>query len=210
MINFFLDFPTFFYHILSAQIICWVCLDTVATFSMKPCEPIFVKLLCGVLYSDKELLLQAQSLLVEKYGQIDYQSPEFAFDVSEYYRTEMDWPIFRLFWSFEKLINPSELAHIKIECNAIEDQLAIGGNRKVNLDPGYLDYDKIVLASAKYNWQKIYLDFGIYADLTLRYEKGKYLPFPWSFPDFKQGHYNETLLRIREIYKQQMKQLKSG
>ena len=46
---------------------------------------------------------------------------------------------------------------------------------------------------------------GIYADLTLRYEKGNYFPFPWSFPDFKEGHYNKMLLRIRELYKQQRK-----
>jgi hypothetical protein len=61
------------------------------------------------------------------------------------------------------------------------------------------------LASAKYNGQKIYLNFGIYADLTLHYEKGNYYPYPWSFPDFKNGGYNQTFLRIREIYKLQLK-----
>jgi len=177
---------------------------------MKPSLPSQVKLLCAVLFTDEKLLAKATDLLKRKYGDIDFESDLFTFEVSDYYRLEMGWPIFRVFWSFEQLIDPKAIAAIKIECNEIEDQLAIDGKRKVNLDAGYLDYDKIVLASAKYNWQKIYLDLGIYADLTLRYEKGKYVPFPWSFPDFKQGHYNQTLLRIREIYKQQMKQLKSG
>jgi len=59
---------------------------------------------------------------------------------------------------------------------------------------------------AEYNGQKVYLDRGIYADLTLRYEKGNYYPYPWSFPDFKEGLYNQTFLRIREIYKAQLKQ----
>jgi len=172
---------------------------------MNPSEPIPVKLFCGVLYSDELLLNDARLLLVEKYGEIDHQSDQFNFEISEYYRPEMGWPIYRTFWSFYRLINPNEIARVKIECNKIEDQLAITGNRKVNLDPGYMDYDKIVLASAKYNGQKIYLNHGIYADLTLRYEKGKYYPFPWSFPDFKTGQYSQTFLRIREIYKAQLK-----
>ena len=172
---------------------------------MEPSEPIPVKLFCGVLYSDEQLLNDSRLLLVEKYGEIDYQGDQFNFEISEYYRPEMGWPIYRRFWAFETLINPNEIARLKIECNEIEDQLTVAGNRKVNLDPGYMDYDKIVLASAKYNGQKIYLDYGIYADLTLRYEKGEYYPYPWSFPDFKEGQYNQTFLRIREIYKVQLK-----
>jgi len=165
------------------------------------------KLISGVLYTDKNLLQQAKTLMIQNYGEIDFESDAFIFDVSDYYHQEMGSQIYRIFWSFEKLINPKDIAQIKIEYNEIEDSLAINGNRKVNLDAGYLDYDKIVLASAKYNWQKIYLDYGIYADLTLRYEKGNYLPFPWSFPDFKEGHYNLTLLKIRDIYKLQRKNI---
>ncbi|MDW7680082.1 MAG: DUF4416 family protein [bacterium] len=172
---------------------------------MKPLAPPPVKLICGVLFTNSELLIAAKKMMVEKYGEIDFESHAFRFDVSEYYRPEMGWPIDRLFWSFEKLINPGELAQIKIDSNAIEESLAVDGKRQVNLDVGYLDYDKIVLASAKYNWQKIYLDLGIYADLTLRYEKGKYFAFPWSFPDFKSGQYDLTLLRIRELFKRQCK-----
>jgi hypothetical protein len=172
---------------------------------MKPSKPIPVKLFCGALYSDAQLLKKSRLLLNKRYGEIDFQGEQFCFDISEYYRAEMGWPIYRLFWSFERLINPNEIARIKVECNEIEDQLAVHSNRKVNLDPGYLDYDKIVLASAKYNGQKIYLDYGIYADLTLHYEKGNYYPYPWSFPDFKNGGYNRTFLRIRELYKVQLK-----
>jgi hypothetical protein len=119
----------------------------------------------------------------------------------------MGKPIFRLFYSHQPLIYPNEIARIKLETNEIEESLAISGNRKVNLDPGYLDYDKFVLASAKYNGQKIYLDQGIYADLTLHYERGDFLPFPWSFPDFKSGIYNSAFLMIRARYKGQLRKL---
>jgi hypothetical protein len=66
-----------------------------------------------------------------------------------------------------------------------------------------LDTDKFILASAKANAQKIYLAHGIWADPTLRYEKGRYLPFPWSFPDFRSERYQKTFLRLRDIYKKQ-------
>ncbi len=172
---------------------------------MKPNPPVPVKLFCGVLFSDRQLLGIARSKVQEQFGEIDFESQAIPFAISEYYRPEMGWPIERIFWSFKQLIGPQEIAQIKIDCNNLEDWLASGGNRKVNLDPGYLDYDKIVLASAKYNGQKIYLNYGIYADLTLHYEKGNYYPYPWSFPDFKSGQYNKIFLRIRELYKAQLK-----
>jgi hypothetical protein len=64
-----------------------------------------------------------------------------------------------------------------------------------------MDLNKVVLASAKYNGQKIYLDHGIYADPTLWYEKGSFHPYPYSFPDFKTGEYIETFIQIRALYK---------
>ena len=172
---------------------------------MKPQQPDLVKLIVGILYSDESLLNRAFDLLEKQYGKIDYQSEFFEFTITDYYVSEMGSPIFRLFVSFDRLIHPKDISRIKIETNKIEEQLSVQGKRKVNLDSGYMDYDKVVLASAKYNGQKIYLDHGIWADLTLHYKKGRYDPYPWSFPDFKKGIYNNVFLKIRERYKIQRK-----
>ena len=172
---------------------------------MQPEEPGRVKLFTGILYSDTEVLEQALLCLENVYGPVDYRSPEFDFDLTDYYVPEMGKPIQRFFIAFEKLIHPKSIARIKIETNDIENRIVSDRKRKVNLDPGYLDYDKVVLASAKYNGQKIYLDHGIWADLTLHYEKGRFDPYPWSFPDFKSGIYNEVFLEIRRLYKEQRK-----
>lgn len=172
---------------------------------MKPEEPLPVKYFCGILYSDEKLLLQAFERLQERFGAIDYKSPVFPFDITNYYVPEMGSSIMRCFWSFRALENPKRLAESKIFCNSAEDSLAVNGQRKVNLDPGYMDYDKVVLASAKYNAHKIYLDQGIYADLTLRYEKGYYKPSDYAFPDFKSGIYNEVFIHIRAKYKGQLR-----
>jgi hypothetical protein len=201
---------------------------------VKPEEPGPVKLIVGVLYSDEGLLEKGLSLLTERYGGLDYRSPVFPFDRTDYYVPEMGCPIFRIFVSHERLIHPRDLSRIKVETNAMEEKLAVsersGGFetapvpepssdlpqrtailpevvpcRKVNFDPGYMDYDKFVLASAKYNGQKIYLDHGIWADLTLHYEKGRFDPYPWSFPDFKAGLYDAVFLEIRGRFKEQRK-----
>ena len=173
---------------------------------MRPEEPGKVKLFAGILYSDVVHLSQALALLIEQFGEMDYRSKSFPFDFTDYYESEMGSPIFRIFVSFEVLVHPKDLAIVKIRTNAIEDELAVDGKRLVNIDSGYMDYDKVVLASAKYNGQKIYLDHGIWADLTLHYENKSFDPYPWSFPDFKSGMYNEVFLEIRKKYKVQRKE----
>ncbi|MBN2001417.1 DUF4416 family protein [candidate division KSB1 bacterium] len=177
---------------------------------MKPGEPTPVKFVMAILYSDNVLLETAAGLLLQHFGPIDYKSPAQPFDITDYYVPEMGQPIFRCFFSFTKLINPGTLAEIKINCNTLEDQLAVDGKRKINLDPGYMDYDKYVLASAKYNAHKIYLDKGIYADLTLRYRKGQFIPSAWCFPDFRSGAYDAIFLHIRAKYKGQLRKNLAG
>jgi len=169
---------------------------------MKPSPPPPVNLFVGILYSDGHLLQDAVERLETRYGPADYRSADFPFSLTDYYVPEMGSPIARTFVSFARLIAPDALARIKVETNAIENALAVQQQRKVNLDCGYMDYDKVVLASAKYNGQKIYLDQGIWADLTLRFEKGRFLPFPWSFPDFKSGQYERVFLEIRQRYRE--------
>ncbi|MCK5146114.1 DUF4416 family protein [bacterium] len=160
-----------------------------------------VKLFIGVLYSDVVQFEHALELVQSLYGQIDYRCKDFDFTATDYYVPEMGPSIYRNFISFKKLISAEDITAIKLETNEVELALAVGGSRRVNLDPGYMDFDKIVLASAKYNAQKILLNNGIWADLTLRYEKGQYHPYPWSFPDFKSGIYNAAFMSIRARYK---------
>ena len=168
---------------------------------MKPQNPVPVQLFVGILYSQKQLLDKALSLLYDEFGETGVKSREYRFNVSDYYVKEMGSPIYRCFYSYKRLIDPGSIALIKIKTNEIEDRIAEGSNRKVNLDPGYLDYDKVVLPSAKYNGNKVYLEKGIWADLTLFYSKGRFTPYPWSFPDFKTGMYEEFFLELRTQYK---------
>ncbi len=170
----------------------------------QPIKP--VKLIIALLFVDAQRVRLAEQEMTTAFGPIDYISPHFAFETTNYYCDEMGAPITRGFYAFAQLISPEELAAIKLRTNAIEHALAMNDKRTVNLDPGYLDTDKFVLASLKYHGYKIYLREGIWADMTLHYEKGRFTAMPWSFPDFKSGAYEKEFLRIREIYKKQLKE----
>jgi hypothetical protein len=87
----------------------------------------------------------------------------------------------------------------KLACIELEKGCAVDGKRTVNLDIGYLDHHKIVLASTKGAGHKIYLDSGIYADLIARYTRSSYEAMPWAFPDFKDGRYNPEFLTLRQM-----------
>ena len=168
-----------------------------------PAKP--VKFFIGALYSDEKILKIAITDAENTFGTVDLISTDFAFDFTNYYDDEMGKPIYRRFVSFSKLIEPGFLASAKFITNAIEDELRIDGLRKVNLDIGYIDYDKVILASAKYGIHKIFLADGIYADLALHYAKGHYQPYDWAFQDFKRPDYSPFFLKMRELFKRQIK-----
>lgn len=160
-----------------------------------------VKLFVGVLVAPDVSLEKVQNLLESNFGPVDYRSKSFPFDITDYYEKEMGDNLSRLFFSFEKLIDPIEIALIKVRTNELEEEFVEDNLRKVNLDPGYMDTHKIILASAKYGAPKIYVGQGIYADPTLYYRKGRFHPYEWGFPDFRSGIYNTVLLEIRARYK---------
>ena len=170
-----------------------------AKFLVEP-----VKLFAALLYCEKEPLERARAALVSKFGEEDFAGEPVAFDHTDFYEKEMGSPLLRIFVSYRKLVMPDELLAAKLEAARIEQELAASGaRRRVNIDPGLLDYQKVVLASFKFQGQKIYLGSGVWADLTLYYRKGGWSVFEWTFPDFKTGVYDRTLLEIRRIYKQQ-------
>lgn len=174
----------------------------------QPVDP--VKLLVGVLWADAAARDAALAQLQATWGTPDYQGPDRAFDQTHYYDAEMGPGLQRRLIAFAELVPPESLPAAKLRCNAIEDGLAHAAGRRVNLDVGYLDRSKVVLASVKYAGQKIHLGAGVYADLIARYEHGRYQPFPWTFPDFRDGRYDAELQALRTRYLDQLRQRRRG
>lgn len=166
-----------------------------------------VKLIIGLLVTNPTLVDNVCQQFEGRFGPVDFRSDIFPFDVTDYYTAEMGPGLLRVFLSFARLINPAELVAIKLYTTMVENSFLDQGNRRINIDPGYLDYHKLVLASYKYGGFKIYLSDGVYADMTLYYSKGTFHNFNWGFPDFKDGRYNSILLDIRRRYKDRLHRL---
>jgi Domain of unknown function (DUF4416) len=163
-----------------------------------------------MIWADATLLPEVRTRLAERFGDIDFEGPDRAFDLTDYYEAEMGPNLSRRLIGFEPLASPEQLPPAKLACIAMEAAFISPRSgtpgRGINLDIGYLDHNKIVLASVKPAGQKIYLSAGIYADLVARYAEGRYQPFAWTFPDFKDGRHDPELATLRGRYLEQMKE----
>ena len=168
----------------------------------RPPQP--VKLIVAALCSNPGALERGLKGLRALRGDIDHQGPPRPFDLTTYYEEEMGPGLERSIFSFEQPTSPEELVDFKHDCVELERSLAGSSGRKANLDAGYLDHGKLVLASLKPAGQKIYLARGVYADLVARYGGGRYRPFEWTFPDFSAGLYDEELNEIRRRHLEQL------
>lgn len=165
-----------------------------------------------MLSGDRDLLRRALQLLYRHYGRSDLESSYWTFDDTDYYSAEMGDEVERQFVCYKDLIKPDTIAEIKRQTNEIEkricDDLALPHHqRPVNLDPGYLSLSKVVLATTKDRSQRIYLERGIYAEVTMIFKEGRWQPWPWTFPDYASGRYNEHFLQMRNMLKDQLAQL---
>ena len=164
------------------------------------------KLLIGMLSGEKNLISEVADQLTAVYGPVDMVSPYFAFDYTDYYRAEMGAPLFRRLLVFERLIDQSRLSDIKLKTNELEMAYSARGQRRVNIDPGYLLLERFVLATGKNYSHRIYIGEGIYADLTLIFQKGAYQPLPWTYPDYADDSMRVFLKQVRRRYGDDLKE----
>jgi hypothetical protein len=157
------------------------------------------KLVVGLLSSERNLLLQAQSALAEGFGAITVKSPEIPFSFTSYYEKEMGPDLTRQWVGFDGLVEPDQLYDFKLTTGLLEKRFHGPNNkRRVNLDPGVLSLHNLVLASTKGFAHRIYLRDGIYAELTLLFQAGRFQPLAWTYPDYQTEVCQEFLLRCRK------------
>ncbi len=140
-------------------------------------------------------------------GEADFIGPPHPFDMTDYYEDEMGPGLRRVIVSFKDLGEAPDLVTVKLDVDRLEKKLSGEAGRTVNIDPGYIDYFKAVLASFKEGPQKIYLGRGVYADPVLMFEDHEWRTLPWSFPDFKEGLYMEEFGSIRRIYRERRREV---
>ncbi len=164
-----------------------------------------VKLIAGFIFRDILFFEKAKEFLCRKYGAADFESDPFPFDLSDYYADEFGTGLTRKFLSFKKLIQPVDLADVKTFTNKLERRLSLSRRRTVNIDPGYLNLAKLVLASTKDYVHRIYLSRGIFAEVTLFFKGKSFNAREWTYPDYRSKSHIALFNKIRDIYAFQLK-----
>jgi len=176
------------------------------------------KLVVGMIAAREDLFNSAAEKLISVFGEIDFTSGIVPFEHTGYYQKEFGSDLKKRFIAFSRLVSPGKLAGIKCLTNLIEKELSVketdgddsaednnNYKRQINLDPGLLSSGKFVLATTKDQQHRIYLDQGIFAEVTLRYNQGTFRPNAWTYPDYLRQEYIDIFNRIRELYREQLK-----
>ena len=171
----------------------------------NPRESDKVRLFSSLFSTEKDLIDKAIDELIELFGPPEVITPWLMFERTRYYEKEMGWPLYRRFVTFRELITPEDLVNKKLSTNNIETKYSIDGKRRINIDPGYICLERLILATGKNYTHRIYLSHGIYADLTLVFNKGTFKPLEWSYPDYSDNESIEFFNNEREKYKIQLR-----
>ena len=144
---------------------------------------------------------------MQTWGELEYVSRRLPFTYTGYYEEEMGERLARKFVTFLNPVGQDSLPALKWCAKRIEGLfLNPAGGRRVNIDPGLLLPDKLVLATTKPCAHRPYLSDGVYADLTLTFNNGSYRALPWTYPDYASEETIQMLntLRTRHALQKQV------
>ncbi len=170
-----------------------------------PCEPAPAALIAGITFAGRDVLESVLEILQADFGPLEFSSPEFAFDMTDYYLDEMGENLDKQFFCFRDPVALERLPEIKLRTNGIELRLAREEDgkiyRRANIDPGYVTLSKLTLATTKDYSHRIYIGRGIYAETTLRFVRGTFVPVETTYPDYRTpatiGFFNEVRQHVK-------------
>ena len=163
-------------------------------------------MIVSVLSRSQDMIVRVVNGLSTQFGDTDFISEIFPFDFTSYYEGEMGKGLIRRFLSLDETLLPDRLPDIKLYTNRLEESLLDGhGNRKVNVDPGYISLSHLILATGKGYAHRPYLRNGIFADLTLIYKEKTFHALDWTYPDYRS---KEIIRLMNSIRKKLVFQLK--
>jgi uncharacterized protein DUF4416 len=167
--------------------------------------PAKVKLVVGLLGANPEIIKRSRVLLGERFGAEEEIMPPIPFTWTRYYADELGESPWRVFVTYEDLIDRESLVDIKHFTNALEQELAENRIRKINLDPGYMTLGQFFLATTKDQRHRVYVRDGIFVEPTLYFQEGDFFPFEWTYRDYRSEEYRLYFLAARSKFAYQMR-----
>ncbi|MEQ8786968.1 MAG: DUF4416 family protein [Pirellulaceae bacterium] len=167
---------------------------------IRPHYPVL--LITAVFSRHHEAIDWGRARLEERYGPIALESERFEFTETSFYHASMGDDLLKTFFAFERRIEPLDLVDIKLHTNQLEEECRALGRwpepRPLNLDPGYISEAKLVLATTKDRDHRLYLDRGVYAEVTLHYHHKAWRKREWTYPDYQRADFHAFFDRCRQ------------
>jgi Domain of unknown function (DUF4416) len=164
-------------------------------------SPARVQPIVGLLAASPALLAEARDALTAAVAPVVLASAEARWTQSDYYRAEMGTEIWRQYLALDALMAPDELADLKRLTNRLEDRWRTGRGRAVNVDPGYLDLLRVVLASTKDAAHRVGIAPGLYAEASLHFVHGRFAAWPYTYPDYAGDDALDFFTSVRERWR---------
>jgi hypothetical protein len=176
-----------------------------------PSDPPPVKLFFALLAAPEAPLEDLERRLSAEFNPIDVRLDDFDFEAySTYYGPEMGLGLRKRMIACEGTIGRDELPGIKLHANRLEKFYAgkEERGRTINIDPGYLDSSRVVLATGKDHGHRIYIGRGIWAETTLLYRRRPpgFEPLPWTYRDYRRDETLAFFNEARAIYRREMRE----
>jgi hypothetical protein len=160
-------------------------------------KPLQTKLFLAIMFQPQVNIQDVVDMLQKTFGPVECSYGPIAFTFTKYYEEEMGGRLHKMYVSFAGPIEREALPGIKVFTNGLERDRMANGKRTINLDPGYLAQDKLVLATTKDFYQRLYLGQGIYGEVTLHFQKGRFRYFSWTYPDYSDPPFLIFLTKAR-------------
>ncbi len=155
----------------------------------------------GMISAFPELFEEAAARFAPNLGPVLLKCDVFPFDFTEYYNVEMGRDLLRTYVAFDGRVSEDVLYEMKTLSTSREREFLYPGtsNRRINLDPGVLTADHLVLASHKRAAHRICVRDGVFGELELIYVNGGFQPLPWTYPDYRTHEARSFFESIRAV-----------
>ena len=144
-----------------------------------------------------------------QWGKLALQSPVYEFTETDFYTQSMGTELKKQFLVFDEMIDPGDLAPTKILSNQWELEYAGQTDheeeRPLNIDPGYISEAKLVLATTKDRDHRIYLQQGIFAEVTLHFRGKQWTSSRWTYPDYQRPDFQAFFTNCRNLLRERIR-----
>lgn len=162
-----------------------------------PSEPTPGRLIVGLLAAGEQLLALAEARLAEEFAAVELRSETIPFDFTRYYEPEFGAGLLRRWVCPAGRFRADQLSGLKLLTNKVESGFAAAGRRRVNIDPGIVTRQNVVLASCKDFAHRVSIGSGVFAEVTMIYRGGDWRPLEWTYPDYRTETCLDFLRRCR-------------